>query len=367
MQLCEQGGQMSRLCTVVMLASMVLQMSCKKGPTEPGVRNPRDYRWSIDSLYIPTYQILLASIWGSDNDLYAVGHSSGSMGTMWHFDGNGWRNVKLGSFEGGTIPAPFDLAAIDGLNDHDIYAVGNRSPFLPGVSFIIHYDGKQWTEQQVPPESYFLQAVWANGPNDVWTCGINGTLLHYDGLQWTKDSVVVATPSGSTFYLSSIARIPTGEMFMLGAAYEPGSLQVAERWTYYFFRREGGQWKLVDTFVRNDSERVGKWGGGGRLTVLPSGTMYSVDSYGVFQWSGTQWIRRYDNVNNTSQIFGTSDNNFFVTGTYGLLVHYNGADWFQYSDLARQNALYTGGWADETQVFVLGWVDGEKTVVLRGK
>ncbi len=286
---------------------------------------------------------------------------------MWHFDGNKWTNVRLGSFEGGTIPAPFDLAAIHGLSAGDIFAVGNRSPFLPGISFIIHYDGKQWTEQQVPPGSYFLQAVWANASNDVWACGISGTLLHYDGAQWSKDSAVVATPQGSTYYLQSITRASTGEMFMLGAAYEPGSPQIPERWTYYFFRRDRGVWKLLDTFARRGGERDGKWGGGGRLTVLPSGTMYSVDSYGVFQWNGAQWTRLYSHINNTSQIFGTSDANFFVTGAFGLLLHYDGSDWFQYADLVRQNVLYTGGWADQKQAFVLGWVDGWKTVVLRGR
>ncbi len=345
---------------------LTLSPGCKRGPTEPEINYPRQYSWSVDTLYSDE-QMLMDDIWGtSGNNLYAVGHSSGSVGTMWHFDGNRWTNVKLGSFEGGTIPAPFDLAAIYGLSTDDIFAVGNRSPFLPGISFIIHYDGKQWIEQQAPPGSYFLQAVWANAPNDVWACGINGTLLHYDGLQWRKDSVVVSTAPGSTFYLSSIARIPTGEMFVLGAAYEPGSLQVPERWTYYFFRRQGEAWNLLDTFVRQGGERTGKWGGY-RLSVLPMGTMYSVDSYGVFQWNGAQWIRRYSHISNTSSVFGTGDDNLFVTGANGLLVHYNGADWFEYLDLVRQNVGYTGGWADERQAFVLGWVDGWKTVVLRGR
>jgi hypothetical protein len=87
----------------------------------------------------------------------------------------------------------------------------------------------------------------------------------------------------------------------------------------------------------------------------------------VFQWNGAQWIRRYSHISNTNSVFGTGDDNLFVTGANGLLVHYNGADWFEYSDLVRQNVWYTGGWADERQAFVLGWVDGWKTVVLRGR
>jgi len=353
--------------TILLIAVLLVELGCRKSPTEPEMNNPRSYKWSADTLSIPNGQVLMGGIWGmSASNLYAVGQGWGSARTMWHFDGNRWTNVKLGLFEGGTIPAPFDLAAIHGLSANDIFAVGNKSPFLPGRSFIIHYDGKQWSEQQVPPGSYFLQAVWANAPNDVWACGWNGTLLHYDGVQWKKDTVIVVTPAGSTFQLTSIARTPSGEMFMLGAAYEVLPPEMFLRWTYYFFRRIGNELKLHDTFVRNEGERNGKWGAY-RLAVLPTGTVYSVDSYGLFQWNGTQWIKRYSNIKNTAAVFGTADNNLFVAGAFGLLVHYNGTDWFEYRDLVRQNTHYAVGWVDEKQAFVLGWVDGEKTVVLRGR
>lgn len=358
---------MIRFPIVFILATLLLQASCKKGPTDPEINDPRNYNWSADTLYISLNQTLMDGVWGtSAHNLFAVGHSSGSAGTMWHFDGGKWTNVRLGQFEGGTIPAPFDLAAIHGLSADNIVAVGNRSPFFPGVSFIIHYDGRQWIEQQAPTGSYALRSVWMNAPNDVWACGMNGTLLHYDGGQWNRDSVVVSPPEGSTFQLISIVRIPSGEMFMLGAAYQPIPPHMILRWTYYFFRREGNEWKLHDTFVRNEGERGGTWGGA-KLIVLPSGTLCSVDSYGVFQWNGSQWVKRYSNIKNTVAVFGTGVDNLFVAGAFGLLAHYNGTDWVEYADLARQNTHYVGGWADQTQAFVLGWLEGEKTVLLRGR
>ena len=355
-----------RFFIALILVVLTLQFGCK-GPTEPEVNSPRNYKWSADTLSISNGQILMDGVWGtSASNLYAVGHSAGSEGTMWRFDGNKWTNVKLGLFEGGLIPAPFDLAAIHGLSADNIFAVGTHSPFLPGTSFIIHFDGTKWTEQQAPPDSYLLRAVWMNASNDVWACGYNGTLLHYDGVLWKKDSVVVATPPGSTLQLSSIVQIPSGEMFMLGAAYETIPPQMFLRWTYYFFRRENNLWTLRDTFVRNDGEREGRWGGY-RLAVLPAGTVYSVGSYGMFQWNETQWIKRYSHINNTAAVFGSDDNNLFVAGSFGLVAHYNGSDWFEYSELVSQNTHYAGGWADETQAFVFGWVAGEKTVVLRGR
>jgi hypothetical protein len=48
-------------------------------------------------------------------------------------------------------------------------------------------------------------------------------------------------------------------------------------------------------------------------------------------------------------------------------MHYNGSDWYEYTYLAQPNVIYSGGWADEKQVFVLGWIDGENSLVLHGK
>ncbi len=351
----------------LLLFTLSLSVTCEKSPTGPELtKDPRTYTWTIDTLYIFPNQILLDRIWGtSANNLYAVGHSSGSAGTMWHFDGNKWTNVKLGQFEGGTIPAPFDLKDIHGLSGDNIFAVGNRPPFISGASFIIHFDGNKWTEQHAPSESYSLLSVWMNASNDVWACGWNGTLLHYDGIQWKKDSVVVSMPPGATFQLTSIARTPSGEMLMLGAAYEVIPPEMFLRWTYYFFRRGNNVWTLHDTFVRSEGDRGGKWGAF-RLAVLPTGTVYSVDSYGLFQWNGTQWIKRYSNIKNTAAVFGTDDNNLFVAGAIGLLVHYNGTDWFEYSALVRQNTHYAGGWVDENQAFVLGWLTVRKQLFCEG-
>lgn len=103
------------------------------------------------------------------------------------------------------------------------------------------------------------------------------------------------------------------------------------------------------------------------MSVLTSGSAYSVDTYGVFQWIGGSWISRLQTVKNTESVFGTGDDNLFVTGVHGLLMHYNGSDWYEYTYLAQPNVIYSGGWADEKQVFVLGWIDGENSLVLHGK
>lgn len=160
-----------------------------------------------------------------------------------------------------------------------------------------------------------------------------------------------------------MARIQ-GEMFMLAAGYN--LTPTFSRWTYYFFRRPENMWKLADMFEITSAGSNIKWGGAS-LFILTSGSAYSADKYGVFQWKGERWIPRYQTAKSTQGVFGTADDNLFVTGERGMLVRWNGADWYEYTHLAQSDAIYAGGWADEQQVFVLGWVDGWETVVLHGR
>jgi hypothetical protein len=356
----------------VLVVCLFFQSACKRGPTEPGIKNPREYQWTTDTLrlnalnYPGPWQILLRSSWGASGDLYCVGHSDGTAGGMWHFDGNGWNNVRLATFEGGTIPAAFILTAVHGLNANNIYAVGQRlGPTIFGRSFVIHFDGSQWSEQETPGGNR-LNSVWVNATDDVWACGWSGTLLHYDGVKWNMDSVDVAARPGFQFTLASVVTLPTGKSYMLGYAYDLGGITTA--WTYYFFGREGTQWKLLDTFVRGLGGGPGKWGGE-LLSVLPSGAMYSIDGYGVFRWDGAQWVKRYEHSSLLEGVFGTDDNNLFVVGQHGLLANWNGNDWFVYAGMyqPQNDIIFSGGWADEHQAIVLGWVDGISTFVLRGR
>lgn len=348
----------------------LITLGCKQNSVGPTILDPRTYSWSIDSLRLDAtqypgtpYQILMESFWGTATNLYTVGWS-GSAGAMWNFDGQRWKNVKLGLFEGGQIPAAYNILSIGGVTSDNVFAVGSRVVAdNDGASFVIHYDGKSWKEQSTPAGNRLL-SVWANSGSDVWACGLNGTLLHYDGLQWSRDSLGIVMPPQLRFILGSVARASTGQMFMIGSASESMPTGLL-RWTYYFFRREAARWTLIDTFARNQGERSGKWGGT-KLVVLPSGTMYSIDYYGVFRWDGTAWIKVYDNIKNLYGVFGTKDNDLFVTGDHGLLVYYDGSTWFEYPPLV-QGVIYAGGWADNKQCFVAGWINGIDTIILWGK
>lgn len=62
----------------------------------------------------------------------------------------------------------------------DVYAVGNGDP----APRVWHFDGTTWATMTVP-NVYSLTAVWGNDADDIYACGLFGTLIHYNGSVWS--------------------------------------------------------------------------------------------------------------------------------------------------------------------------------------
>ncbi|WP_418126096.1 hypothetical protein [Variovorax sp. 160MFSha2.1] len=75
---------------------------------------------------------------------------------------------RIGEMLEAISTAPM-LSCIDGTGASDVYVVGLRG-------FMAHFDGEQWTEIGLPVSEH-LEWVRCNGPDEVWVCGHNGTLL----------------------------------------------------------------------------------------------------------------------------------------------------------------------------------------------
>jgi len=75
---------------------------------------------------------------------------------------------RIGEMLEAVSTAPM-LSCIDGTRASDVYVVGLRG-------YMAHFDGKRWTEIGLPVNEH-LEWVRCNGPDEVWVCGHNGTLL----------------------------------------------------------------------------------------------------------------------------------------------------------------------------------------------
>ena len=56
---------------------------------------------------------------------------------------------------------------------------------------MFHWDGTAFTAVPSPGSPVGGNAIWSNGPNNVWTAGAN-SVAHWDGEAWTTSATNVA-------------------------------------------------------------------------------------------------------------------------------------------------------------------------------
>jgi hypothetical protein len=137
---------------------------------------------------------------------------------------------------------------------------------------------------------------------------------------------------------------------------------------YYLFHRQNGYWTTVDSAHSEPGLQEDKWGIAA-LWTSPSGRVYSCGN-GAYRLNGSAWDRLYSYPAYLAGISGSSDANIFVVGHLSTVLHYNGADWYQFTQFKVGNVVYSGVWTDGKEVFIVGYTaDGypEKTVVLHGR
>ncbi len=360
-----------RIVLAISIVAALLQLSCTgdiMGP--PVIKDPRTYTWTIDTLAYPgSYQTAMQDIWGSSStDVYVVGHNDQNRGLMWHYDGKQWTDVKLSTVQGGNIQGAIDLSAIDGFSAASVYAVGekdydnpNRPPNFLDSSLIIRFDGRQWREENIQRKRWLL-SISDTAPNDIWMCGLNGTLYHFNGSQWQRDTVVVSIPPDGEFTLWKVAAVSPSEVYMIGIVNQNS----IARNSWYFLIRQQNRWSVVDSFVVQPGHYETKFGQNG-LWVSPEGTLYSFGPH-ILRWTGSSWVKVYETFDALSKMAGTSESNVFAVGDFGKILHYNGVDWYEFKEVRNLNAVYSSVWTDGREVFVVGFFnDGSKTLILHGK
>ena len=345
-----------------LIAIMFVIDACKDKGVEPlPLKSPRDYTWTADTItYLGSYtQTIMDDIWGSSpNDVYGVGFNNGSNVTIWHYDGKSWADVKLDTFG----MNPIVLFGIYGFSSKDIWAVGGRGDLnAPSSGSIIHYDGSKWSEVDMN-RAYTLNDINGSSPNDIWACGWGGVVYHFDGIKWNKDSISVYNPQVDEYQLLSITE-SKNTVYAIGEKHENN----LARDTYYFFKKSNQLWQTIDSFVVAPGQTTFKFGT--RLWTSPEGNLYS-GSDGLFKWNGSSWDNIYYSSIALPCLFGTSEQNIFVVGNYGIVLHYNGSDWYQFQQLKDENIVYTGVWTDGKEAFICGYNTDSypmKTIVWHGK
>ncbi len=310
----------------------------------------------------------MRSVWGSSpTDVYITGHNN-NPGQMYHFDGIKWSDVILYSQMGGYIETYVDNEAMIGFSANNIWAGGWSGENLGAQ--LMHFDGKKWLPISFPESRSWraLTCIGGTGSNDLW---IGGNLprytLHFDGAVWRKDSLPIISPTlsgGGFFNMKSITSDQIGNIYAIGTTYyNTGNIASIN----YFFSWKNTKWILIDSAVFKQGYVENKWGYN-TLWVSPSNTLYSVGRY-VSVWKDGKWTMLIDAWINKLGIGGSSDDNLFVVGDYGTILHFNGIDWYTLPVYNDPNVSYFDVWTDGNEVFIVGVVTTfpMKSIVIHGK
>lgn len=356
--------------SLVLLISFASHLACDKGVEPPVVKDPREYSWTVDTVYYPNLmQTMISTVWGSSSqDVYMTGRTSGSAPIMLRFDGKRFKEV--------IFPYPqdgfgfFDFFSIFGFNSANIWVIGGEWFFNPSPppnyfdsSGVIHFNGSTWEELKLKPRGRNLSAIWGRSQDDFWIAG-GKSLWHFDGFGWTNDTIPIVTPQGSFYATNWMTGDNDGNVY-LTFYMRPIASQARE--SYYFLKRSEPSWKIVDSAEISPQRTDKKWGYS-RAWTSPLRQMYSSGD-GIYKWDGTIWKKIFESSSaNIGQVFGTDDANIFVVGGFGTVLHYNGQNWFRFTQFDNPDMIYTGVWTDGTEAFVVGYtLSGQKSIILHGK
>ncbi len=236
--------------------------------------------WQVFEPTDPGTNAVLQSVSaGSDDDVWAVGISSGStLSEFQHFDGTTWSLVPASS-----IPQSAAFFAVSERSATDVWAVGEQpNASLGATAIVAHWDGASWSVVPNPAqnEGSTLFSVVAVG-NEVWAAGYAATssnihplIEHFNGRRWFVDHSY--NPPGQAV-LQAITSTSTGDVWA-GGYYSQGALiEKYERRTKRWNQSNSGVGNYIDSMSARSPSDV--W------AVGPP----SLGGLFVERWNGTGW------------------------------------------------------------------------------
>ena len=244
--------------------------------------------WETQNPRAATY--VLSGVWGvASDDVFAVG----SRGTILHYDGSTWSNMRSGTKE--------NLEGVWGTASDDVFAVGEDGT-------ILHYDGEKWSAMK-GVEGDLLLSVGGTGPEDVYAVGQGvgtgtavGVVYRYDGSRWTE---VKTTGFGAVDIWG------TAEDGVFVISTNPRS----------FFHFDGEEWSNPSKIPAR-KPAAGLWGfsGSDMFVVCGGGEIY--------HFNGERWSRMKSVTKlYLDKVWGSANDDVFAVGKAGTILHYDGESW----------------------------------------
>ncbi len=262
-----------------------------------------------------------------------------------HWDGSEWELKRIPfTYNGQTFYSA--IKAILAFNENDIWF---------GIASLIHWDGH--TYQSISTQGIFpasINKMWGTSSNNFYIVGTNGQIAHYNGTNWQR------IESGTTLNINDI----WGDFNDKTQVWEV--LAVASN---KFFNDGSKILKIENATVAELNQTGLPWS----ISSIwfDSGKKYYVGGDGLFTVNkiNEDWIK----VENFPSFYkdisrGTMLNNIVVSGSSGLVSHFNGYSWKHYlnSELPYFTGRFLSAGINNNIIVATGWQE-QKSIVLIGK
>jgi len=199
---------------------------------------------------------------------------------------------------------------VGGTASDDLFAVGGS----PDQGVVLHYDGSEWSEMDLPSGVPLLNWVHAFAKDDALAVGNGGTVLHWDGSSWSPEDTPVEQDLWGVWGAS-----PDDVWSVGGSGLEDGAETV--------LRRDASGWRevTVPDLERPQVRAFYKvWGSG-------PDDVYIVGQRGaVLHWDGTELSELLVGASDDLiAVWGTGPDNVVLIGgrSNGLVSVWNGERW----------------------------------------
>ncbi|MAT38352.1 MAG: hypothetical protein CL946_01975 [Ectothiorhodospiraceae bacterium] len=297
------------------LLLLAFQRCADDTPTEPPPPTQKDttsheFIWEVDTLFRPgtndpaffTAKAIYAT---SATNVYMVGYSTG-LERCWHWDGEEWSVLNLGTALGGHI------VDVDGLDSSYIVFASWYHGTHVNTGIITYEDGNitmlPWPKGDRNPRT----CVHVAARDEIYLGSVQG-VQRYNGTEW--EWLLDSTETiGNEFYPQYIHKFPDGTLELVTIKHAD-ALSNAVQW-----RWKNEQFVVVDSFPTEikdyDANRFGYSIFENEENVLATGLS------STFLWQEGEWQKILDVGG--SLIAGTKDNTF-IGWQLSNFWHYNGS------------------------------------------
>lgn len=269
----------------------------------------RLYPWYPTNGYNDIYVV-------ASNDVFAVGDN----GLIRHYDGSDWSDM--------TSPVSVSLKSVWGRTANDVFAVGSGGT-------ILHYNGTSWQKMHSPTQDD-LYCVWGFSQvgSNVYAGGRNGNILLYSAGNWSYMDTPFSDGIWRYSIIYDIWGDSTSNLYAVGWGYDSGS-GGGGLFDIFLSNTGSNDWiNQASTYPGSAPLRPESVMGfaGGDVYIGGEEGLYRLQQGSWGNWeqilSGNSvpgWSRKIWGTSNASVWFvGDDSDGSIYNASAGALIHYNG-------------------------------------------